>query len=243
MTTEFIDPWDSAEHAKEPRFSNIIWGQCEAKSWWCVLEKGIGKVEFDPQTHSPDRQRTAIDIIIRPLAEMGLTFDLTRNMIGESYEWAGVVLPSICDLGVSPRQLNGSWVKVQIITLTDKAGNAITYTDKNGTVKEKTTIKFLAIFANEEECRADYFANSGEPPQQQDTQYNGGNGGSNGNKERETALAFLRVYVENACRGQTDLTAIRNALTAGIAQQALISKYFTADSPETVKLITEIMAR
>jgi len=31
------DPWDSAENAKEPVFSNIIWGQVEAQSWYFVL--------------------------------------------------------------------------------------------------------------------------------------------------------------------------------------------------------------
>lgn len=243
MTTQkFVDPWDTAEQAKEPQFSNIIWGQCEAKSWWCVLEKGVGKVEFDPQVHSPDQQRTAVDIIIHPLADMGLTFDLARNMIAESYEWAGVVLPSIRELGISPKQLNGSWVKVQTITLTDKAGNAITYTDKSGTVKEKTTLKFLAIFKNEAECRTDYLANSGKAPQQ-DTQYAGSNGDNGNGKERETALKFLKVYVENACRGQSDLNVIRKTLELNIAGQALISKYFTVDSPEVVELIAKEMSK
>lgn len=244
MTTQnFVDPWDTAEQAREPQFSNIIWGQCEAKSWWCVLEKGVGKVEFDPQMHNPDLQRTAIDIIIRPLAEMGLTFDLTRNMIAESREWAGIVLSSIRDLGISPKQLNGSWVKVQTVPLTDRSGQVVTYTDSNGVVKEKSTLKFLQIFKDEAECRADYLANSGKTPKQ-DTQYSGGdNGNGNGNKERETALKFLKIYVENACRGQSDLNVIRQTLALDIAQQALIAKYFTVDSPETTQLIAEVMTR
>jgi len=245
MTTQnFVDPWDTAEQAREPQFSNIIWGKCEARSWWCVLEKGVGKVEFDPQMHNPDLRRTAIDIIIRPLAEMGLTFDLTRNMIAESREWAGIVLPSIRDLGISPKQLNGSWVKVQTVTLTDKAGNPVTYTDGNGVIKEKTTLKFLAIFEDENACRADYLANSGKA-HQQDTQYSGAaNGNGSGTaKERETALKFLKVYVENACRGQRDLDVIRKTLALNIAQQPLISKYFTVDSPEVIEMIAKEMSK
>lgn len=242
MTTQtFVDPWDSAEQAKEPQFSNIIWGQCEASSWFCVLEKGVGKVAFDPQMHNLDLRRTAIDIIVRPLPEMNLAFDLTRNMIAESREWAAIVLPSIRDLGISPKQLHGSWVKVQTVPVTDKAGNPVTYTDSNGVVKERKTIKFLAVFQNEEACRADYLTNSGKAPQQ-DTQYAGGNSNGNGNKERETALAFLKVYVQNACRGQSDLNVIRETLALNIAQQPLISKYFTVDSPETVQLMTEFVA-
>lgn len=244
-TQTFVDPWDSANEAKEPQFSNEIWGQVEAHSWYCVLEKGIGKVEFDPQMHSQDQRRTAIDIIVHPLVDMGLTFDLTRNMIAESREWASFVLPSIRDLGIHPKELNGKWVKVQTVTLTGKDGQPVTYTDSNGTVKEKTTIKFLKIFSSEDECRNDYLANSGKPAEL-NTQYkagNGANGNGNGsdNKERQTALAFLKVYVQSACRGQKDITVIRENLATSIAQQPLISKYFTVDSPETIELITQYM--
>ncbi|MEZ0396807.1 MAG: hypothetical protein ABWK53_10320 [Anaerolineales bacterium] len=240
METQFIqDPWESAENAKEPQFSNEIWGQVEAQSWFCILEKGIGKVEFDPQVHSPDQRRTAIDIVIHSLPEMNLSFDLARNMIAESREWASFVLPSIRDMGISPKQLHGAWVKVQTVPLTDKSGNPITYTDANGIVKEKTTIKFLALFKSEDECRADYLANSGKPSPT--TKYTSENG--NGNKERETALVFLRAYVQNVCRGQHDLDAVRAALAQKIAEQPLISKYFTVDSAETVALITEYMAK
>lgn len=240
MTTQtYVDPWDIAEQAKEPQFSNLIWGQCEASSWFCVLEKGVGKVEFDPQVHSPDQRRTAIDIIIHPLPDMNLNFDLVRGMIAESREWAGIVLPSIRNLGISPKQLNGSWVKVQTVPLTDKAGNVVTFTDANGVVKEKSTIKFLTIFKDEAECRADYLANSGKATPQ-NTEYAGGSN-NNDNKEREVALAFLKVYVENACRGQNDIEVIRKTLAFNIAQQPLISKYFTVDSPETVQLIAKVM--
>lgn len=239
-TQTFVDPWDSAEQAKEPQYSNIVWGQCEAKSWWCVLEKGVGKVEFDPQVHSPDQRRTAIDIVVRPLDDMGLAFDLVRSMIAESREWASIVLPSIRDLGISPKQLNGSWVKVQTVPLTDKAGNTVTYTDSNGIVKEKTTLKFLAIFDNENACRADYLANSGKAPQ--NTQYvTPSNGNDAANKERETALKFLKVYVENVMRSEQDIVAARNKLATMIAQQPLISKYFTVDSPEVMDMMAEKM--
>ena len=176
---------------------------------------------------------------------MGLTFDLTRSMIAESREWVSFVLPSIRELGIHPRDLNGKWVKVQTVTLTDKTGNPVTYTDINGNVKEKTTIKFIKIFSSEDECRSDYLANSGKPVQQ-NTQYktgNGTNGNGNGsdNKERQTALAFLKAYVQSACRGQMDINIIRETLALNIAQQPLISKYFTVDSPETIELITQYM--
>jgi len=49
--------------------------------------------------------------------------------------------------------------------------------------------------------------------------------------------------VENACRGQSDLEIIRKTLELNIAQQALISKYFTVDSPEVVEMIAKEMSK
>lgn len=241
---KMIDPWDSAENAKEPVFSNVIWGQVEARSWYCVLEKGVGKVIFDAQTHSADQRRTAIDIIVHPLAEMALAFDLSRNMIAESHEWASVVLPSLRDLGVSPKSLDATWVKVQTIPLTDRAGSAITYTDNNGVVKEKTTLKFLTVFPGESACRTDYekARGSGAATQMAQDAVSGASGSENANKERTTAWIFLKIFAKDICKEQTSLEAIRAALAEKIASQPLISKYFTIDSPEVVELIAESMA-
>jgi len=243
MTTQILDPWESAENAKEPVFSNIVWGHVEAHSYWCVLQKGVGKFEFDPQKHNADQRRTQIDIVVYPLPEMNLSFDLSRGMIAESHEWVFFVLPSLRDVGLSPKQLDGAWVKVQTVPLTDKTGNIATYTDSSGIVREKTTLKFLAVFTNEDECRADYLKEfkDSAPAVAQYANSHGGNG-ENGNKERETALKFLKVYVQNAARGQTDLNIIRQKLAEQIAGQTLISKYFTIDSPETLELLTQYMA-
>jgi hypothetical protein len=240
MNTQLVDPWESANEAKPPQFSNEVWGQVEARSWYCVLEKGTGKVEFNPDLHSPDQRRTAIEIVVHPLPDMGLTFDITRSMIAESHEWASIVLPSIRDLGLHPRALNGQWVKVANVTLTDRKGAPVTYTDSNGIEKERKTIKFLKLFSSEDECRADYLASSGKHSAV-NTQQNEKMDSNSGDKERQTALSFLRVFVQNACRGQSDIDAIRKLLASQLATQPLISKFFTVDSPETVELIAQCL--
>lgn len=234
---EIIDPWDSAENPQEITFTNVYWGQVEAQSHYCVLEKGIGRLPFDPQVHSADKRRTAIDLLIHPLPETGAQWDITRSVIAESHEWAGVILPSLRDLGIQARELNGKWVKVERVPLTDKFGNPSTYVDKTGQVKEQTTLKFVAVFSDEAACRAD-FQKGGSNPAPASKPANGGNGN---NGERETALKFLKVYVQNACKGQTDLAVIRETLALNLAQQPLISKYFTVDSPETTALIAEMI--
>lgn len=243
MPVTTVDPWETAETAKEMVFSSVYWGQVEAGSWHCVLEKGVGKVPFSPQTHSPDKRRTAIDLLIHPLAEMGLNFEISRGMVAESHEWAGIILPSLRDLGVQARELNGKWVKVERVPLIDRFGNPTTYVDKQGQVKEQTTIKFTAVFADEASCRADYLNSQNgngtaipTPPAAQPV-------APGDNPERKTAFTFLRSYVQNAARGQTNLDVIRQTLALNIAEQPLISKYFTADSPETIQLIAEYMGK
>ena len=240
MNIQSVDPWESANEAKAPQFSNEIWGQVEARSWYCVLEKGTGKVEFNPDLHSPDQRRTAIEIIVHPLPDMGLTFDVTRSMIAESHEWASIVLPSIRDLGLHPRALNGVWVKAANATLTDRKGAPVTYTDSNGIEKERKTIKFLKLFASEDECRADYLASSGKHATVS-TQHEEKTDSNSGDKERQTALAFLKVFVQSVCRGQSDVDVIRKLLASQLATQPLISKYFTVDSPETIELIAQCL--
>jgi hypothetical protein len=240
MDTQLVDPWESANEAKPPQFSNEVWGQVEARSWYCVLEKGTGKVEFNPDLHSPDQRRTAIEIIVHPLPDMGLKFDITRSMIAESHEWASIVLPSIRDMGINPRALNGQWVKVANVALTDRRGVPVTYTDSNGIEKERKTIKFLNLFWNEAECRADYLASSGKQPAPS-IQHEEKTDSNSGDKERQTALAFLRVFVQNTCRGQSDPDAIRKLLASQLADHPMISKHFTVDSPETIELIARCL--
>lgn len=242
MPVTTVDPWETAESAKEMVFTSTYWGQVEATSYYCVLEKGVGKVAFDAKMHSPDKRRTAIDLLIYPLIEMGLSFDVSRSMVAESHEWAGIILPSLRDLGVQPRELSGKWVKVERVPMTDRLGNPTTYVDKQGQVKEQTTIKFVAVFADEASCVADYLSGKSDggmnttPPAAQPVT-------PGDNPERRTALAFLRIYVQNAVRGQTSLDVVRQTLMLNIAEQPLISKYFTADSAETMQLIAEYMGK
>lgn len=234
------DPWGDAEHAQERVYTNIIWGQVEAQSWYCVLEKGYGKLPYDASVHNANKRFTAVDLLVRPLTEMGLPFNLSRSLVAESHEWAGVILPSIRELGIQPRDLNGKWVKVQRIPLTDRLGNPQTYTAKDGEIKESLTIKFLAFFPDENACRSDYAASqNGSAPAPADTQHIGGN--DSRSKERETALKFLRVFVESACRGQSSLDVVRQTLAANLPLQPLVGKHFTVDSPETVALIAEFL--
>ncbi len=230
------DPFDSAENPeiKLPGY----WGQVDIKSYFCVLQKGTGKVAFDPNTHSQDQRRTAIDITIYPIPEQNVTYTVSRSMVAESREWAGMVLPSIKALGLSLRELHGRFVHVST------KGLGSTYTNAQGERKERTTLVFDKIFANEADCKQDYLM--GGLQQTQSSPAAQAPAGSNGNgvdKEKQTAASFLKAVVTNACRGKTDLKEVHDLVATQIAGMPLISKYFTADSPETATLIMESMAK
>lgn len=238
------DPFDSAENpvVRQAEF----WGKVELDMFYAVLQKGVGKVPFDPQQHSADKRVTAIDIKVFPVAEQNVTYDVSRNMIAESREWAGIVLPSIKSLGLTVRELNGKYVHV-----VQKATGA-TYENKSGETKEKTTFEFVKLFPTEAACIADYMTAGGtistpqyEAPARaaaQEAAAAPANGNGNG-KERETALKFLGAIVENAARGQTDVYAIQTKIAGTIATIPLINKHFTADSPEVLNLIVEKMQK
>jgi len=239
------DPWDIADNP--PVNHGEYWGQVEIALWYCVLQKGVGKVPFDPQQHSADQRRTSVEIKIFPIPEQNVSFDIKRDLIAESREWAGIVLKSIKALGLTAKEINGRYVRVKL------ASTGQTYTNGNGEDRERTTFEFVKAFASEAECKADFLSGgtapvNAQPPAPTNTQppaaahtAQGTNG--NGNQEKQTALNFLRIYVQNAVRGQTDLNVIRSSLAANISTQPLLAKYFTVDSPETMQLLAEEMTK
>lgn len=235
MNTAVVnDPFDAAE---DPQVrSNEYWGEVQIDMWFCVLQKGVGKVPFDPQLHDATKRVTAIDIQIIPLEDAGVNYEVKRGMIAESREWAGIVLPSIKALGVSTRELNGKYVHVR------QKATGQTYTNNSGEVKDRTTFEFVKVFPDRAACLADYQANNGGAPAPAPAAQAPA-APAGGNAERDTALKFLGAIVESAARGQTDISVIQRTVAANIHSIPMISKYFTEDSPETLQLIAEKMAK
>lgn len=226
MTTATQDPFQSATEATVPSATYYAQIQCDA--WFCVLVKGQGKVVFDPQQHPIEQRRTAINLSLAPITEQQVQFPLVREMIAESVEWAKIVWPSARALGVtSARELHGKWAKVEIV------GTGRKYTNKQGEEKEGTTFKFVALYPDENAARAAYQA-GGQASEATPTQPAAPAAGSNGNsKERETALAFLKVLVP---QWGLDLDKV----AAGIANNPVIARHFTAQSPEVIQLMAEL---
>ena len=196
------DPFDSAANA-QPR-AQEAYGEIDVDCWYCILVKGTGKVAFDPAQHEPQQRATAIDLFVIPLADMNLSFAFERKMIAESREWASIVWPSLKALGAtSVRDIKGRWCKAaQVPTgrkYRVKKGKDI------GMEKEATTLKFLALYASEQECRDAYYAETPAIPASADDNGVGPIPGfeddkpqaTTEDKERETARQFLVVIIKN----------------------------------------------
>lgn len=222
-----VDPLDALDNPeiKAPEY----FGQIQLHTWFCVLEKGVGKVDFDPQKHALDARRTAVKIGLLPLPEHKTNQDIYRDMIAESREWASLVLPNIKALGITARELDGKWVKIGF----QPTGRTYTKTDPlsgETVTRDATTFKFIQLFPNEGACRAAYEAerggsNGGEPPFDGSTSTAPVNGTNGGNRERETALKFLTPLIAKSGGDEAKLAEL-------IASMPMLSKHLSIQSPE-----------
>lgn len=215
------DPLDAATEAGER--AGILWGKVLIDGQFVVLEKGRGKVPFDPQIHSQDRRVTNMTITINPLDATGLTRTSERQMLAESKTWYGIVWASARALGLThARDLHGKWAKIELA----KTGR--TYSNKQGETVEETTFKFLAIFDSEADCLAAY--QSAAPAVDDDEAHNAHDAE---NPEKEAMKGFLPVLVKQSGGDKDKLATL-------IAGMIPLNKYFTVDSPEVQELLKAV---
>lgn len=244
MTSQMYDPWGAANDPVLPVYNNDLFGRIALTVYPVVLVKGTGKVPFNEQVHNLADRRTAIEMILEPLPELGITNPRAceRNLIAESELWRDTVLASIRALGIqNAAEIVGKWVRIEL------ADTGRTY-KKDGVDKKETTFKFTAVYPDEATCRAEYFKARGEQPSpapaaQQSayqalaqpapaTPTNGNGNGANG--EKENALRMLTVLFNNTPKTPETLQQVMTEL---VTKYPGISKHFTADSPEVIALL------
>ncbi len=218
--TIYDDPFDAADNAQLQPMMNF--GQCTVDTYFCILQKGVGKVPFDPAQHGADQRRTAITIEITPLTGMNLSFTTKREMIAESREWAGIVLPSLKALGLHPRELNGAWVKY----LLEPTGRK--YVNLSGEEKVATTFKFLEVYPDEAACERAWHSMSGNGHVDDAVHVtNAPAAPPNGDGERLAAQAFLKPLWEQSGHDWEKFAAVFNS-------NPILMKHFAIYSPEVV---------
>lgn len=224
MATYNDDPMDVAGTVSlRPK---TYFGQIHFDGFFCVLQKGVGKVLFDPQQHRLESRRTAITCEITPLASSGLQYVIKREMIAESPVWAKVVLPSIKALSLTPKEVNDRFVRVEMAPTGRK------WSTDEGEQREETMPKLVAVFADEAECQrasAEFFGNYGghddaaetpaEPP------------APPADPTRAALAAFLKPLWEQSGHEEP-------RFLEAIAANPLLAGQFNANSPEVLTVIS-----
>lgn len=239
-STEEFDPFAAATEAQVRTFD--LFGVVEISAWACHLEKGQGKIPFDPA--NPNHKRmTAIDVFIQPLPEIDVKYPKTLecHWLAEFATWAKTTLPSIKDafqratgqeMG-SVRQINGMYARVARVDSFDKKySKKDTAGNETGEMVTPKTFKFVEFYTDESACRAAYIAAGGQP-------LDGGHSpaqteASPVDSDKQAAMAFLPVIVKNALSGK-NLTISddwKTAINTALGQFPLVAKHFTAESPE-----------
>jgi hypothetical protein len=259
MTANLHDPWAEALSATPP--PPEVAGELLLDIWFCVLQKGAGKVPYDAGQHRQAERRTAITITIAPLPESGWRMPVERQFIAEFPKdgWLKVTLPSLRALGVTDlHALHKSWVKAELVEYDQ-------YTASDGQTKTKSAPKILALYANETDCRNAWFAERGEEtppvsngsaPRRTTDEINAdlygspapavtptanGNGNGNGNDaERRAAQMFLPALLKSCKKGNdgVDLAAVEQVLR----ENPLLAKHFTITSPDVIAAVQALAA-
>jgi len=147
------DPYDAAMTDEPGTFA----GKLSVDAWTCVLEKGVGKVPYDPEEHKGRRTSTAIEMTVEPL-------DPTRNLIQrDTLNWTAefrkVVRPSIEKLIPQIAEIRGA-KEGQFNPLKQIDGLFVIgqYIERpeNEPDETWTTLAFTHVFATESECKAAY---------------------------------------------------------------------------------------
>jgi len=226
-----------------PKKNLRIWGRIDYNEWLCgftmpvkdaagnTITKGE-KSPYNPEIHQ--NAALAIDLYIQQLPEINIPnariceYNVTKGSI----QWEKDTLPSLINLGVTAKeQIDGTWAVIEIIE------SKKTYKASSGEIKHNLSWMFVNLFADEDTCRADYLAAVGRQP----------SNGSNENApvitsedtEKATAFAFLKVIVTNAVRGHSEFKTASEAAAKALAQYPTVARFYSADSQETVQLMSE----
>lgn len=226
------DPWQVADNAKPRDFE--YYGQVQADVWFGFFPgNGAKPVPFDPTQHSIDKRTVQIEIHILPVPDQNVTFDVHQSYSDFSPDWTKITLPSIKALGFDGlRSLNSHWVRV---TQVDGKREKVDATTKQKTGEFYKTFRFIEAYPDQAACEHAYAGAAPSHTEQQPLPE------STGNAEKETALKFARVVVENKAKGQTDKQKVIVDVTQAIAEMPMISKHFTGSSPEILAMINEAM--
>lgn len=236
FTAETDDAFASASNPVTPTYD--LFGKVEISAWACHLEKGAGKIPYDP--NNPNHKRlTAINVYIQALAEIEVKYpkSLECDWLAEFPTWAKITLPSIKAAGFeNVREINGKWARVARVDSLEKPFDK---KDSNGNLTgekaTKKTFKFVDFYDTEDACRAAYIAAGGKAESSAPV-------ADPADADKTAAIAFLKVIVQTAVTGKKINDDWKGAVALALTQYPMVSKHFTAESPEVAALALPLLA-
>jgi hypothetical protein len=242
MTEDFLnddimqDAFDDATNYTPP--PPEYYGEIDIDAWAIAgFVKGSFQPVWDPTNPLHKVKQTIVKMIVIPLPEANMTFNVERDMVVQDRKsgWTNITWKSAQELGiVNARDLKGKFAKVKLT----KTGESYRKKDdvtgeRTGDLVEKSTIEFLEIYENEEACRAAYLAARGDstPATEQapDT-------APVVNDAKKTALDFAKVVIKNAKMNNAP-DAVKDAVAAQFASMPMINAHYSVDDAEIIALI------
>jgi len=237
QTPEEEKLWDEVNNPPEKTYD--LFGQLvDMNIFKGGYQKGTrGAVPFDPAIHQ--KAMVIVRFYIQPLPEINVKY--VDQLTYESPNWADwgkVTFPSIKAQGIDDaREVNNRWFRFARVPNGKKYDKKDVQGNPTGEQGDEMTWKIVALFSDEDACRAAYIATGGQ------VSGNGRNvptpAATSENTEMTTAYAFLKVIVANAARGKTTWAEAKEAVAQSLTQYPTVTQFYTVDSIETGKLITE----
>jgi hypothetical protein len=140
------DPMAAAMNAtKEPRDRTYFGEVITVDSWFCVLQKGVGKRPWDSTHDDVKDRRIVIKLEIQPLKG---EYTISQEALSFESTWLEHTMLSLQKLQVDLHTLRGKFASVKRVPTGEN------YKNKAGDIKERTALEFVAIYDTLDACQA-----------------------------------------------------------------------------------------
>lgn len=146
MTTVQDDPMAAAMNAtKQQQGDRAYFGEViTVDSWFCVLQKGVGKRPWDATRDDAKSRRIVIKLEIQPLRGQ---YTISQETLTFENTWLDFTMPSLQKLSADLHALRGKFAQVKRVPTGEQ------YKNKAGELKDRTALEFVAIYDTLETCQ------------------------------------------------------------------------------------------
>lgn len=140
------DPMTAAMNAKKEPLERTYFGEViTVDSWFCVLQKGVGKRLWDSTRDDVKDRRIVIKLEIQPLKG---EYTISQEALSFESTWLEHTMLSLQKLQVDLHTLRGKFASVKRVPTGEQ------YKNKAGDLKDRTALEFVAVYDTLEACVA-----------------------------------------------------------------------------------------